>query len=166
MMGTLACEVDALQGDDDDTQSHEVRKSAKRVRYAAESLDAVFGKRATKLAERMEALQEALGTHQDALVVQAVLVDLADGALAAGEDTFTYGRLHALEQARAAEAGREGRALLAKLGAKPRRGCADRRAREHRRHGHAAGAGRRADRRPPARGDDRGQPGPHRRRAR
>ena len=66
----------------------------------------------------MEALQEVLGAHQDALVVQAVLVGLADDALAAGEDTFTYGRLHALEQARADEAGREGRALLAELGAK------------------------------------------------
>ena len=67
----------------------------------------------------MEALQEVLGAHQDALVVQAVLVELADAAAAAGEDTFTYGRLHAREQARADEAEREGRNLLADFGAKP-----------------------------------------------
>lgn len=111
-------------GDDGDDTSrsgrlHEVRKAAKRVRYAAESVEAVFGSKATKLAARMEALQEVLGAHQDALVVQAVLVGLADDAVAAGEDTFTYGRLHAVEQSRADDAEREGRALLAKLGSKP-----------------------------------------------
>ena len=95
-----------------------MRKAAKRVRYAGESLERVIGSQATKLATRMEALQEVLGAHQDALVVQAVLVELADGALVAGEDTFTYGRLHAREQARADESGREGRALLDDLGAK------------------------------------------------
>ncbi len=113
-------EVDRLEDDggDRDTQLHEVRKAAKRVRYAGESVERVIGSKATKLATRMEALQEVLGAHQDALVVQAVLVGLADDALAAGEDTFTYGRLHALEQVRADDAEREGRALLADLGSK------------------------------------------------
>ncbi|MGH9269664.1 MAG: CHAD domain-containing protein [Ilumatobacteraceae bacterium] len=111
-------EVDILE-DGDDTQLHEVRKAAKRVRYAAESVEVVFGSKATKLADRMEELQEVLGAHQDALVVQAVLVGLADDALAAGEDAFTYGRLHALEQGRADAAERDGRALLARLGSKP-----------------------------------------------
>ena len=41
-----------------------------------------------------------------------VLEGLADDARAAGEDTFTYGRLHAIEQRAAADAAAEGRALL------------------------------------------------------
>jgi CHAD domain-containing protein len=118
-------EVDALDDADDhhhhDTQLHEVRKAAKRVRYAGESVEVVFGRPAAKMAARMEDLQEALGAHQDALVVQGVLLGLADDAAAAGEETFTYGRLHAVEQRRADESAAQSARLLAKLGGKPPR---------------------------------------------
>ena len=80
---------------------HEVRKAAKRARYAGESLVVVHGGTAKGWAARMEAVQEALGDHQDTVVIRAELLALAAAAHADGEDTFTYGRLHALEQARA-----------------------------------------------------------------
>lgn len=80
---------------------HEVRKAAKRARYAGESLVPVHGKAAKRWAARMEAVQESLGEHQDSVVIRAELLGLAAAAHQAGEDTFTYGRLHALEQARA-----------------------------------------------------------------
>jgi CHAD domain-containing protein len=80
---------------------HEVRKAAKRARYAGESLVPTHGEAAEKWAARMEAIQECLGEHQDSVVIRAELVALAATAHAAGEDTFTYGRLHALEEARA-----------------------------------------------------------------
>jgi CHAD domain-containing protein len=84
-----------------DEDLHEVRKAAKRARYAAESAGPVFGDKADSLAKRMEQIQETLGEHQDSVVVRELLQRLAGDAAAAEESTFTYGRLHALEEARA-----------------------------------------------------------------
>lgn len=81
---------------------HDVRKAAKRLRYAAETTRPVFGKRASKLAARARAVQELLGEHQDAVVAREALRDIAVRAHLAGENGFTFGRLHALEEARAA----------------------------------------------------------------
>ena len=84
---------------------HEVRKSAKRLRYAAEAAVPLFGKRAVRLARTAEEVQTILGDHQDSVVIREKLRSLAavpsEGGGGAG---FTYGRLHALEQHRGAEA--------------------------------------------------------------
>jgi CHAD domain-containing protein len=82
---------------------HEVRKAAKRVRYAGESAAPALGADATSLAERMEEGQEVLGAHQDSVVVRDLLRRLGGDADAAGEPSFTYGRLHALEERRGDE---------------------------------------------------------------
>lgn len=82
---------------------HEVRKSAKRLRYASESAQPVLGKPARKLARRAEAIQELLGEHQDTVVARAALREIAVHAHLDGENGFTFGRLHALQEARAAE---------------------------------------------------------------
>ena len=83
---------------------HEVRKAAKRVRYAAESVSDVYGSKASKLAAAMEDAQETLGEHQDTVVIRGVLRRLGDDAVTAGESSFSYGRLHALEQVRGEDA--------------------------------------------------------------
>lgn len=83
-----------------DLALHEVRKAAKRARYAGESVTAFFGSDAKTFAKRMSAIQTVLGDHQDSVVVREVLRELAVEAFAAGENAFTFGRLHALEQAR------------------------------------------------------------------
>lgn len=82
---------------------HQVRKAAKRLRYAAESAQPVLGDRATDLASRAEAIQELLGGHQDTVVARTVLREMGLHAHEAGEDEFTFGRLHANEEARAAD---------------------------------------------------------------
>lgn len=82
---------------------HEVRKAAKRARYAGESVAPTYGRPAKVWAKRMEGIQEALGEHQDTVVIRAELLALAREAHAAGEDAFTYGRLHGLEEKRAAD---------------------------------------------------------------
>lgn len=80
---------------------HEVRKAAKRARYAGESLTPAFGSDAATFASRMEDVQELLGEHQDSVVTRATLRDLGMAASLAGENGFTFGRLHALEQCHA-----------------------------------------------------------------
>lgn len=94
---------------------HQVRKAAKRLRYAAESAAPVLGDPAQRLAGRAEALQELLGDHQDTVVARSVLLDIATHAHEAGEDTFTFGRLHALESARAEAAVAAYPSVLARL---------------------------------------------------
>ena len=96
----LKKEVRALDPDSDspaaDAALHEVRKSAKRLRYAAEAAAPVFGKRATTVARAAEEIQEILGDHHDSAVTRELLQELA--ASHRGKSAFTYGRLHALEQ--------------------------------------------------------------------
>jgi CHAD domain-containing protein len=94
---------DATAPDAGEHALHDVRKAAKRLRYAAESADPVLGKLANRLASRAEAIQELLGEHQDTVVARATLRDIAVRANGEGENGFTFGRLHGLEEARAAE---------------------------------------------------------------
>jgi CHAD domain-containing protein len=79
---------------------HDARKAAKQGRYAGESVSAVFGKDARAFAEAMEAVQEALGEHQDSVLTRERLRDLAQHTSSTAA-AFLYGRLHALEEARA-----------------------------------------------------------------
>ncbi len=74
---------------------HAVRKAAKRVRYAAE-----IGP-VKPLAREAERVQTLLGELQDSGVTREHCRRLGLAAFADGENAFTYGRLHALEQARA-----------------------------------------------------------------
>jgi CHAD domain-containing protein len=102
-----------------DEDLHEVRKAAKRVRYAAESAEPGFGGVADALAKQMEQVQDVLGEHQDSVVIRDVLRRLAREAEAAGEPSFTYGRLHAAEESRAERAQRTFLDLAAEGLAKP-----------------------------------------------
>jgi len=86
-----------------DLAHHEVRKAAKRLRYAAETARPVFGKRAKRLGTRAKRIQQVLGEHQDTVVARATLREIGVRAHLDGENAFTFGRLHALEQTRAAE---------------------------------------------------------------
>jgi CHAD domain-containing protein len=83
---------------------HEVRKSAKRVRYTAEVAASLLGAPAEALVACMKEVQDVLGEAQDTVVARQWCVRLATAAVGAGEDTFTYGRLHALEEMRAEHA--------------------------------------------------------------
>lgn len=73
-------------------------KAAKRARYAAESVDPVFGGPATSLAAELEDLQALLGKRQDSVAGREVLRELGVQAHLAGENGFAFGPLHAVEQ--------------------------------------------------------------------
>lgn len=76
---------------------HEVRKSAKRLRYAAESAQPL-GEQAANLGVEAKALQSILGDHRDVVESQRVILDACAAARAAGEDTFSYGVLYQAEE--------------------------------------------------------------------
>ena len=77
---------------------HEVRKAAKQVRYATESTAPVLGKDAVRFARRVQRVQEALGDHQDSVVIRERIGALASDA---GDGGFVLGVLYGLEQVRA-----------------------------------------------------------------
>jgi CHAD domain-containing protein len=65
----------------------------------------VLGGRATALVDCMKEVQDVLGERQDTVVTRDWSRRLGLAAAAAGENGWTFGRLHALEEARAASAG-------------------------------------------------------------
>jgi CHAD domain-containing protein len=92
-------EARAAEGDHRGELFHEVRKSAKRARYAGDAASEVLGDQARAYAKAMKAVQEVLGDYQDGVVAGQELRALALAAHLDGQNAFTYGRLHGLEQA-------------------------------------------------------------------
>lgn len=93
--------VSEVIDDPRDENLHAARIRAKRMRYAAEAVAPLFGKRARAFALAAAGLQDVLGEHQDAVVAGAWLREAGVGA-----DAFVAGQLAALE----AQAARDARA--------------------------------------------------------
>ncbi|GAA6524983.1 CYTH and CHAD domain-containing protein [Intrasporangium sp. DVR] len=87
-----------------DVAFHEARKKAKRLRYAAEMARPVVGRKARSLAASAKKVQEALGVHQDSVVARERLRELGMQAHLDGDNAFTFGRLHGVEESRAERA--------------------------------------------------------------
>ncbi|WP_245782883.1 CHAD domain-containing protein [Amycolatopsis sacchari] len=75
-----------------DAGLHEVRKKAKRARYAAEVVVPVAGKRLQRWQREVKALTKVLGEHHDSVVAREALRDLAGD-----EGAFTFGVLYQRE---------------------------------------------------------------------
>lgn len=75
---------------------HDLRKGAKRSRYAADALKQHYGKPAKQWAKLSKAITENLGDHQDSVVMRATIQQLATEAHQRGENTFAYGYLYSL----------------------------------------------------------------------
>ncbi|MDJ0337385.1 CYTH and CHAD domain-containing protein [Cryobacterium sp. PH31-O1] len=94
-----------MPGPERDLALHEVRKRSKRLRYAAETAHPLNPKRAARVSRFAQKLQTILGDQHDSVIARDRL--LRRGGVEAylrGENTFSYGRLHALEQQKAAGA--------------------------------------------------------------
>jgi CHAD domain-containing protein len=103
------------------TGLHEVRKCAKRARYAAESAVPVAGQDATRLVERMKSLQEVLGEHQDSVAAQGLLLKLMMASDQSGDYDLAFGQLYAEESGRAHDARRAYKAALRRASAEKAR---------------------------------------------
>jgi CHAD domain-containing protein len=88
-------------GPERDEHLHEMRKAAKRLRYAAEAATPALGKAAERLVKQVKKVQELLGEHQDSVVARGLLRELAAGAAAEGGNGFAFGWLMRDEHARA-----------------------------------------------------------------
>lgn len=95
--------LDLASGPERDTAIHEARKTAKRLRYAAEVARPALGKPAKRLGKRAKAVQRLTGAHHDGVVACEVLRSLAVSAHAAGEPNFTWGLLAGQERAAGAD---------------------------------------------------------------
>jgi CHAD domain-containing protein len=84
-----------------DAALHEARKKAKGLRYAAELTAPVRPGRARRLAARAKRVQEVLGQHQDTVMARRTLRELGAQSYLEGENGFTFGLLHGLEQCQA-----------------------------------------------------------------
>jgi CHAD domain-containing protein len=107
--------------DGTDEALHDVRKAAKRVRYAAEVAMPAVGKPANRTRKRARTVTKILGDHQDSVVVRPVVRELGAQAHAAGENGFTFGLLHERQRIRADEAEERFGDAWARLGAKKHR---------------------------------------------
>ncbi|KIA71605.1 adenylate cyclase [Arthrobacter sp. MWB30] len=90
--------VSAAVGQSRDEALHRVRKSAKKLRFAAAAAGSVHGKPAAKLGKAAHKVQSVLGTHQDSVLARRELLDLGS-APGTASAAFTYGVLHARESA-------------------------------------------------------------------
>ncbi|MFK4637834.1 CYTH and CHAD domain-containing protein [Paenarthrobacter histidinolovorans] len=90
--------VAAAVGHSRDEALHRVRKSAKKLRFAAAAAERVHGRRAAKLGKAAHKIQSILGTHQDSVLAREELLALGSTA-GLGSAAFTYGVLHARESA-------------------------------------------------------------------
>jgi CHAD domain-containing protein len=95
---------EAEAGGAHDVALHDARKKAKRLRYAAEMAVPALGEQAKRLASSAKAVQQALGEHQDTVMSRRFLREHGARMHLDGMNGFTLGRLHALEEARAAAA--------------------------------------------------------------
>ncbi len=69
--------ADALAEDSPPEDFHELRKKGKRLRYALEPLQEIYGKPAQKMVELLKKIQDDLGEHQDLVVAAGLMEELA-----------------------------------------------------------------------------------------
>ncbi|MET9002451.1 CYTH and CHAD domain-containing protein [Amycolatopsis sp. NPDC004169] len=90
-----------LSGVELEVALHDVRKKAKRARYAGDLVKPVYGKKVRAWRKNVKALQGTLGEHQDTVVGREVLRQLAVSGHGEGQNTFTFGVLYGRDSARA-----------------------------------------------------------------
>jgi CHAD domain-containing protein len=88
----------AAAGADRDAALHQVRKDAKRLRHAAESVAGIHGKRARKLGKSARRLQDILGDHQDSVMARALLARLAAAPDLPADTARSYAGLLEIEE--------------------------------------------------------------------
>ena len=69
-------DVEALTEDSPPEDFHDLRKKGKRLRYALEPLQEIYGKPAKKMVKLLKTIQDDLGDHQDLIVAARLMEEL------------------------------------------------------------------------------------------
>ena len=77
---------------------HDMRKSAKKLRYAAEAVGSATKLKTKRLYKACKQLQSTLGDFQDSVTSRDKLLNITEQARRRGEDTFGYGLLYQRER--------------------------------------------------------------------
>ncbi|OFN78063.1 MULTISPECIES: CYTH and CHAD domain-containing protein [unclassified Corynebacterium] len=77
---------------------HDMRKAAKKLRYAAEAAGSATTLKTKNLYKACKHMQSVLGDFQDSVTSRDKLLELAETARRRGEDTFGYGLLYQRER--------------------------------------------------------------------
>ncbi|MDX3195142.1 CYTH and CHAD domain-containing protein [Streptomyces sp. MN03-5084-2B] len=102
-LGRAEAATRGLEGDELGEALHDVRKKAKRARYAADAVKPVYGKKLRAWRKNVKAVQGTLGEHQDSVVRRDLLRHFAVAGHGEGQNTFTFGLLYARDGQRAGE---------------------------------------------------------------
>jgi CHAD domain-containing protein len=85
--------VSTAEPRDHDTALHDIRKAAKRLRYACDVAAPALGPKIERISRKAERIQDILGHHHDMVVLRQWLRRLARDP-GAGAAVFTFGRVH------------------------------------------------------------------------
>ncbi|WP_293823490.1 CYTH and CHAD domain-containing protein [uncultured Corynebacterium sp.] len=77
---------------------HDMRKAAKKLRYAAEAAGSATNLKTKRLYKACKQMQSVLGDFQDSVTSRDKLLELAESARRRGENTFGYGLLYQRER--------------------------------------------------------------------
>ncbi|MFC9331730.1 CHAD domain-containing protein [Kitasatospora sp. NPDC057015] len=94
--------LDTAPGPRRDGRLHRARKAAKRARYAAESVSPFAGRPADRLRKRAKGIQQPLGAHQDGVMGERALAEIAAADPPDDGSAFGLGILYARQRADAA----------------------------------------------------------------
>ena len=82
-----------LSEDSPSEHFHDLRKKGKRLRYALEPLQEIYGKPAQKMVKLLKKIQDDLGDHQDLIVATRLMEELGVAGDRAPEAAFSMGSM-------------------------------------------------------------------------
>jgi CHAD domain-containing protein len=85
--------ADALTGDSPPEAFHDLRKKGKRLRYALEPLQGIYGKPSEKMVELLKTIQDYLGDHQDLVVAAGLMEELGTAGDLPPRAVFSMGSI-------------------------------------------------------------------------
>ncbi|WP_329500586.1 CYTH and CHAD domain-containing protein [Kitasatospora herbaricolor] len=91
--------LDRPPGPERDRELHRARKAAKRARYAAESVAGIVPRPAARATKLMKKIQKPLGAHQDGVMGESAVAEIAAAAPGRHRPAFGLGMLHARQRA-------------------------------------------------------------------
>jgi triphosphatase len=85
--------ANTLSEDSPPEHFHELRKKGKRLRYALEPLQEIYGKPAQKMVKLLKKTQDDLGDHQDLIVASGLMEELGVGGDRLPQSAFWMGSM-------------------------------------------------------------------------